>query len=222
MTRSMHERLGLPGNPPEWLPPGRPGPGSRPDERPAEHVGSAAPAPWLEQRMFEQQTVAVTGPLTAESASRAGSALMTLEALATPRGGPIQLHLSGTEGDLSAAFALIDVLDGMRSPVRAVALGRVGGAVLGVYAVTPERVAYPHARFLLAEPRTDRLAGTAEEVTLAAGSALRLLDDLVVRLAEATGQPRARIERDMSEPQELSVREAIDYGLVHRIGPGAR
>jgi ATP-dependent Clp protease protease subunit len=167
--------------------------------------------------MFEQQIVAVSGPVTAELASRVGSQLMTLDALATPRGGAITMQVSSTDGELSAAFALIDVLDLMRTPVRAVALGTVGGAALGVYAAAPQRVAYPHARFVLAEPRVDRLAGTADEVTLAAGAHLRLLEDLAVRLAERTGRSQAQIERDLSERHEMSAAEAVEYGLVERL-----
>ncbi|MGA8117432.1 MAG: ATP-dependent Clp protease proteolytic subunit [Actinocatenispora sp.] len=230
-TGNTDGRYGWPGTPPEWQPPGRPGRGpsdptgprvpGRPSwSAPPDAPGSGSdsePAPWLEQRMFEQQMVSLSGPITNELASRLGAQLMTLEALATPRTGPIRLHITSPDGDLGAAFALIDVLDLMRSPVRAVALGAVGGAALGVYAAAPERLAYPHARFRLVEPRVDEMAGTADEVARAAGSHLRLLDDLVVLLAGTTGRPRAEIERDLSERRELSAAEAIEYGLVQRL-----
>ncbi|HEY3506759.1 MAG TPA: ATP-dependent Clp protease proteolytic subunit [Actinocatenispora sp.] len=216
MTATVTARYGAwPGNTPEWQVPG-----GRPEhrDRPAAPAGhESGVAPWLEQRMFEQQIVAVTGPVTGDLASRVGSQLMTLDALATPRGGAITMQVSSTDGELSAAFALIDVLDLMRTPVRAIALGTVGGAALGVYAAATERVAYPHARFVLAEPRVDRLAGTADEVTLAAGAHLRLLEDLAVRLAERTGRSQAQIERDLSDRHEMSAAEAVEYGLVERL-----
>lgn len=216
MTATVTARYGAwPGNTPEWQVPG-----GRPEhrDRPAVPAGhESGVAPWLEQRMFEQQIVAVSGPVTGDLASRVGSQLMTLDALATPRGGAITMQVSSTDGELSAAFALIDVLDLMRTPVRAIALGTVGGAALGVYAAATERVAYPHARFVLAEPRVDRLAGTADEVTLAAGAHLRLLEDLAVRLAERTGRSQAQIERDLSDRHEMSAAEAVEYGLVERL-----
>ncbi|GAA4210274.1 ATP-dependent Clp protease proteolytic subunit [Actinocatenispora rupis] len=217
MTATATARYGAwPGSTPEWQVPGGPTPGpGRPERRPA--VSEAGVAPWLEQRMFEQQLVAVSGPVTAELASRVGSQLMTLDALAGPRGGRITMQVSSVDGDLSAAFALMDVLDLMRTPVRAVALGTVGGAALGVYAAATERVAYPHARFVVSEPRVDRLAGTADQVTLAAGAHLRLLEDLAVRLAERTGRTRAQIERELSDRHEMSATEAVEYGLVERL-----
>jgi len=210
-----------PGIPPEVPGPNRPNrpgqPTPRPDRLPSHAEPAPGLAPWLEQRMFEQQTVALTGHITDESAARAASALMTLEALVSPRTGPVRLHISSPDGDLSAVFSLVDVLDAMRTPVRAVAIGTVGGAALAVYAAADERVAFPHARFRLAEPRVDQIAGTADDVTRAAGAHLRLLDDLVVRLAEVTGHPRSSIERDLSQRRDLSVPEAIEYGLVHKL-----
>lgn len=213
---------------PDWRPPGEPGdvPGRRPGQPGApsrfaasEYGATGGPASWLEQRMFEQQTVAVSGPITPELTSRVSAALMTLDALAGPRGS-ITMHVSSPDGELAAAFGLIDVLELMQTPVRAVALGTVGGVALGVYAAAGERVAYPHARFVLAEPRVDELAGTAEDVTRAAGAHLRLLEDFAVRLAERTGHSQAEIESALSDRRDLSASAAVDFGLVHRLIPG--
>jgi ATP-dependent Clp protease protease subunit len=144
--------------------------------------------------------------------------LLTLEALSTPRSGrTIQLQVSSADGTLEAAFAVIDVLDVMKVPVKAVAIGEVGGAALGVYAAAPIRVAYPHARFTLAEPRADELSGTADEVTRAAGAHLRLLEDLAVRIATATKHSQAEVERDLSDRRRLTAAEAVEYGLVDEL-----
>jgi len=213
---------GWPSEVPDWQRPGGPSPGDphRPDRYPGrDRTGAPGPASWLEQRMFEQQTVAVTGPITPEVTSRVSAALMTLDALAGPRGS-ITMHVSSPDGELSAAFGLIDVLELMQTPVRAVALGLVGGAAVGVYAAATERLAYPHARFALSEPRVDELAGTAEDVTRAAGAHLRLLEDFAVRLASRTGHSESEIEHALSDRRDLSVPEAVEFGLVHSLIPG--
>jgi len=50
----------------------------------------------------------------------------------------------------------------------------------------------------LTEPHSAGAAGTAEQAAAAAGEYLSELDELVVRLTEATGQPRSRIEDDFA------------------------
>jgi ATP-dependent Clp protease protease subunit len=176
-------------------------------------------APWLAERLFERRIVFLRGRVTTGSASTTAATLLSLDALAPE---PIQLHLAAADGDLDAVFALIDTLDHLHAPVHATATAEVGGAAVGVYAVARRRIAYPHARFRLAEPRVTDIAGTADDVASAAGRHLRALEELVVRVADATGQPRSRVEDDFSTGVLLSAEQAREYGLVDEIGPGGR
>jgi ATP-dependent Clp protease protease subunit len=206
--------------------PSDPRPGPDPDRRVTPQrpdpvpPGTAPPAeppavePWLEERLFGQRIVLLSGPLTAESATRTAAALLTLDALSTQ---PVRLHVSSTDGDLTAAFAVVDTLDLMRAPVVAIATAEVGGAALAVFAAGRRRLAYPHARFRLNEPRVANLAGTADQVAAAAGRYLQALEDLVLRVAEVTGRPRSRVEDDFSTGRLLSAAEAHEYGLVEEV-----
>jgi ATP-dependent Clp protease protease subunit len=171
-------------------------------------------APWLAERLFDRRIVMLSGPLTAGAASQAAAALLTLDALGTE---PVQLHLSAPDGDLNAAFAVVDAVDAMRAPLHATVTGEAGGAAVAVLAAATRRLAYRHARIRLAEPRAATVAGTADEVAAAAGRYLRELEELAVRLADVTGQPRSRVEDDLSAGRVLSATEAREYGLVDEI-----
>lgn len=164
--------------------------------------------------MFGERIVLLHGPVTGESASHAAAALLTLDALGTQ---PVRLHMNSSDGDLTAAFALVDTLDAMRVPVHAIAMGEVGGAAIGVFVAAKRRMAFPHARFRLAEPRIGAATGTADEVASVAGRYLQALEDLVVRVAEMTGQPRSRVEDDFSIGRVLTCAQAHEYGLVDTI-----
>lgn len=200
-----------------WEPP--------PEPQPAQEAGLP---PWLAERLYERRIVFLTGPVTAHSASTAAATLLSLDAGGGPAGfadegdrrddaAPVQLHVAAADGDLDAALSVIDAIDSMRAPVHAVATAEVGGAAVGVFAAAQRRLAYPHARFRLAEPSLARMDGTADDVAAAAVRHLRALEHLIVRIAEATGQPRSRVEDDCGSGRLLDATEAQEYGLVHEV-----
>jgi len=190
-----------PSPPNPWQPPN--GPGASP----------GLPG-WLEERLFDQRIVMIRGPLTGEAATGVAAALLTLDA-AGPA--PVQLHVASSGGELGAALAIIDVIDAMVAPVHAVVTAEAGGAVIAVLAAAQKRAAYRHARFRLAEPRAAGVTGTADEVAAAAGQHLRELEEVVLRLVAVTGQPRSRVEDDLSAGRILTAQEAVDYGLVDEV-----
>jgi ATP-dependent Clp protease protease subunit len=193
----------------------QPSPEHPPDpwQPPAPGAGPGLPG-WLEERLFDQRIVMVRGPLTAQAATGIAAALLTLDA-AGPA--PVRLHVASSGGELGAALAIIDVIDSMVAPVHAVVTAEAGGAVLGVLAAATQRAAYRHARFTLAEPRAAGVTGTADEVAKAAGQHLRELEEVILRLVAVTGQPRSRVEDDLSMGRRLSAEEARDYGLIDTV-----
>jgi len=194
----MSLRGPFPPQPDPWQPPAQP----------------VAPAGWLEERLFDRRVVLLHGPLTGPAATQAAAALLTLDTMGAE---PVQLHMSVADGELSAAFAVVDAVDAMRAPLHALVTAQAGGAAVAVLAAADRRLAYRHARIRLAEPRAAAVSGTADEVAAAAGQYLRELEELAVRLAEVTGQPRSRIEDDLSAGRVLTAQEARDYGLLDDI-----
>jgi ATP-dependent Clp protease protease subunit len=171
-------------------------------------------SPWLEERLFNQRIVMLHGPLTGPAASQAAAALLTLDALGAD---PVQLHMATPDGDLAAAFTVVDAVDALRAPLHALVTAEVGGAAVAVLAAADRRLAYRHARIRLAEPRAASVAGTADQIAAAAGQYLRELEELALRLAEVTGQPRSRIEDDLAAGRILTAEQAREYGLIDDI-----
>jgi ATP-dependent Clp protease protease subunit len=171
-------------------------------------------SPWLEERLFDRRIVMLRGPLSTAGASQVAAALLTLDAMGVE---PVQLHIFAPDGELTAAFTVIDAIDAMRAPLHAVVTAEAGGAAVAVLAAAERRLAYRHARIRLSEPRSETVAGTADEVAAAAGQYLRELEEMAVRLAEVTGQPRSRVEDDLSAGRILTAEQARDYGLIDEI-----
>lgn len=192
----------------------QPAPDRSPDSWPPPPAGAPDMPGWLEERLFDKRIVLLRGPLTGPFATHLAAALLTLDASGQE---PVQLHVASQGGELPAAFAVIDAIDAMAAPVHAVVTAQAGGAVIAVLAAAERRSAYRHARFRLAEPRAAGVTGTADEVAAAAGQHLRELEEVILRLAEVTGQPRSRIEDDLSAGRMLSAIEARDYGLIDTV-----
>jgi ATP-dependent Clp protease, protease subunit len=197
-----------------WAPP--PDRPSQPWNLPPTSPGEPAPslAPWLEERLFDKRIVVLTGPLTGPAATRTAAALLTLDALGTDT---VRLHLSVPDGELAAAFAIVDALDAMRAPVHAVVTSYAGGAAVAVLAAAGRRLAYRHASIRVSEPLAGPVTGTADEVSAAAGQYLRELEELAERIASVTGHPRSRVEDDLAAGRVLTAGQAQEYGLIDEI-----
>ncbi len=168
---------------------------------------------WLQEQLFERRIVLVTGRLDDDAAAKAAAALLVLDA----RGDrPIELHLDSPDGALGAAFVLIDAADTLRSALRVVCRGQVGGPAIGVVAAADHRTAVPHARFHLSQP-TARFAGTPEEIAAQSRQQQELLWKLYGRLARRTGRPPEEIAEDMRRGRYLDARKALEYGLIDEI-----
>jgi ATP-dependent Clp protease, protease subunit len=166
---------------------------------------------YVQEHLFERRVVVAQGVLGDELATRTSAQLLTLEALATE---PIRLHLSCPGGELGAALSLVDTVRVLGVELTTVAVGEVSGAALGVLAAAPRRLAYPHARFALTEPKSAEIRGTATEVDTFAREHLRQRDALVEILAEATGRQGEAISDDLRRGRFLTAEQAVGYGLV--------
>lgn len=160
----------------------------------------------------------VTGRLDGALAADVEAQLMALDAVAHD---PIELHLDSADGSLESAFMVMDAIDALRSPVRALCRGQVGGPALGIVAAAAHRSATAHARFRLGQP-TARYAGTPEQIAAQSRQQQDLLWGLYARLARVTGRPAEEIAEDLRRGRYLDASEALAYGLIDVIRGSAR
>jgi len=168
---------------------------------------------WLQDQLFERRIVLVTGRLNEDAAARAAAALLALDARGDQ---PIELHLDSPDGALGAAFVLIDTADSLRSVLRVLCRGTIGGPSIGVIAAADHRAATPHTRFHLSQP-TGRFTGAPEEIAAQNRQQQELLWKLYGRLARRTSRPPEEIAEDMRRGRYLDAQEALAYGLIDQI-----
>jgi ATP-dependent Clp protease protease subunit len=174
----------------------------------------------LSRRLFEQRVVLLHGPLDDLSVTRVSAELMTLDADGDD---PVTLRVDSGEGGLAPALTLMDVVELMGVPVRALCLGQVGEGAVGVVAVCARRAALPNTRFALREPET----GAPSPVhvrNVARWAELRAdeRDRFSARVAAAARRRVEEVRDDLVRGLYLGAGDAAGYGLIDEVvRPGA-
>jgi ATP-dependent Clp protease, protease subunit len=187
-----------------WLPPGT-GTGSG--------SGPEALSDVVARRLLAQRVVLLHGVLDDFSVTRVSAELMMLDAEGDE---PVTLRVDCGEAALAPALTLMDVIELMGVPVRALCLGQVVSGAVGVVAVCAHRSAMPSTRFSLTEPVTAleaHIRNVAQWAELRAGERQRFC----ARVGAATGQPPDAVERDLERGRFMGAEEALEYGLLDEV-----
>jgi ATP-dependent Clp protease protease subunit len=198
-----------------WLPAPVPGgaeepPGSAPAGygRERESLSEA-----LTRRLLEQRVVLLRGPLEDMTVTQVSAELMTLDAEGDD---PVSLRVDCGEASLAPALTLMDVIELMGVPVRALCLGQVAGGAIGVVALCAHRAAMPSTRFSVCEPTTQMEAhvrNVAQWAELRAAERQRFC----ARVGAAVGKPAEVIGEDLTRGLFLGAEEAVAYGLIDEV-----
>jgi ATP-dependent Clp protease, protease subunit len=165
------------------------------------------------RRLLAQRVVLLHGPLDDFSVTRVAAELMTLDAEGDD---PVTLRVDCGEAALAPALTLMDVVELMGVPVRALCLGQVASGALGVVAVCAHRSALPSTRFSFSEPATSLQAhvrNVAQWAELRAAERQRFC----ARLAAATGQTPDTVESDVERGRFMGAEEALEYGILDEV-----
>jgi ATP-dependent Clp protease, protease subunit len=167
----------------------------------------------LAQRLYAQRVVMLAGPLDDMLMTRVSAELMALDAEGDD---PVTLRVDCGEGALALGLTLMDIIELLGVPVRALCLGQVGGPAIGVVAVCSHRAAMPSTRFALREPST-QLEAHVRDVEQWAALRSDERARFCRRVADAAGRPLSAVTADLSRGIFLSAPEAQAYGLIDEV-----
>jgi len=167
----------------------------------------------LAERLFAQRVVVLHGPLDDAVATRVSAELMTLDAEGD---GPLTLRIDSADGSVALALTLMDVIELLGVPVRALCLGQVGGPAIGVLSVCTHRASMPSTRFSLREPTT-HMEARAREVEQWAQLRADEYRRFTERVAAAARKPADSVAGLFEAGTFMSAPEALDYGLIDEI-----
>jgi len=134
------------------------------------------------------------------------------------KGQDIKLYINSPGGYVHSGLAILDTMSFVPCDVETCCIGMAASmaAVLLAAGTKGKRYILPNARVMLHQP-SGGMEGTASDIRIHAEEILRMKATINRILAERTGQPIERVERDTDRDFFMSADEALKYGLVDEV-----
>ncbi len=130
----------------------------------------------------------------------------------------IHFYISSPGGAVTATLEIYDTMQFLECPVATYCLGMAasGGAILLAGGTKGKRFALPHSKIMVHQP-WGQVGGQVSDIEIQATEILKDRERLNKILAQHTGQPIERIERETDRDRYFSAEEAKEFGLVDEV-----
>ncbi|MDE6576163.1 MAG: ATP-dependent Clp protease proteolytic subunit [Opitutales bacterium] len=172
----------------------------------------------IQKKFLEERKVFLWGAVEDRSAKEITEKLLYLE-LVDP-GKKIQFFVNTPGGSITAGMAIYDTMKLMKSPIEVIVTGLAAsmGSILLCGPKKGHRFLYPSARVLIHQPLiSGRFYAPAVDIGIQAEEMEKTRNEMNRILAEASGQPLEKIQKDTDRDFYMNAREAIEYGLADAI-----
>jgi ATP-dependent Clp protease protease subunit len=130
----------------------------------------------------------------------------------------ISLYINSPGGSITAGMAIYDTMQFIKPDVSTICIGMAAsmGSFLLIAGAPGKRFALPNSEIMLHQPWGGS-RGQASDIKIQADRILRHRDMLFGIIAERSGQPKEKIERDADRDFFMSAQEAKEYGLIDKV-----
>jgi ATP-dependent Clp protease, protease subunit len=131
----------------------------------------------------------------------------------------ISVYINSPGGSITAGMAIYDTMQYVKPDIQTICIGQAASmaAVLLAAGKKGKRYVLPNSRVLIHQPLMHGLGGQASEIDIHAKDIMRMKARMNQILANHTGQPVEKIDRDTDRDYILQAQEAVDYGLVDQV-----
>ena len=131
----------------------------------------------------------------------------------------IFLYVNSPGGSITAGLAIYDTMQYVKPSITTICIGQAASmaAVLLAAGTKGKRYALPNSRVLIHQPLMHGLGGQASEIDIHAKDIMRMKARLNQILANHTGQPIEKIDKDTDRDFVLSAEEAKEYGIIDEV-----
>ncbi len=167
-------------------------------------------------RLLKDRIIFLGGPIDDALANVVIAQLLFLDSQDKDK--DIQLYINSPGGSVTAGLAIYDTMRYVRSDVSTICVGMAAsmGAVLLSAGTKGKRFALPNSEVMIHQVMGGA-EGQAKDIEITAKHILKTKERLNKILAEHTGQPLKKIEKDTDRDYFMTSDEAKSYGIVDKI-----
>ncbi len=181
-----------------------------------EREGSRERSYDIYSRLLKERIVFLGDTLNSQVANLVVAQLLFLEGEDPNK--DINMYINSPGGVVSAGLAIYDTMQFIKPPVATFCMGTAASMAAMLLAAGAEgkRNILPHARVMIHQPMGG-VQGQASDIEIEAKEIMKLRKNLNEILAEHTGQPLERIEKDSDRNFWMAPGEAMEYGIVDNV-----
>ena len=164
-------------------------------------------------RLLEDRIIFLGGPISDVTADLVVAQLLFLEAKDPDK--DVLVYINSPGGSVTAGMAIFDTMQYIKCDVSTICIGMAAsmGAFLLAAGTEGKRLALPNSEIMIHQP-LGGAQGQASDIAIHAEQILKLKKKLNQILAERTGQPLDKIERDTDRDFFMSAEDAKAYGII--------
>ncbi|HEX8171576.1 MAG TPA: ATP-dependent Clp endopeptidase proteolytic subunit ClpP [Thermoanaerobaculia bacterium] len=128
----------------------------------------------------------------------------------------ISIYINSPGGSITSGLAIYDTMQYVKPDIATICIGQAASmaAVLLAAGTKGKRYCLPNSRVLIHQPLMHGLGGQATEIDIHARDIMQMKARLNSILANHTGQPIEKIDKDTDRDYILQAPQAQEYGLV--------
>lgn len=167
-------------------------------------------------RLLEDRIVFLTGEIDDITADLVIAQLLHLEGKDPDK--DISLYINSPGGSVTAGMGIYDTMNYIKCDVSTICVGMAAsmGAFLLSSGAKGKRFALPNSEIMIHQP-LGGAQGQASDIAIQAEHILKTKKKMNKILAENSGQPLDKIERDVDRDYYMTAEEAHKYGLIDKI-----
>ena len=167
-------------------------------------------------RLLRERVVFLVGPVNDQTANLVVAQLLFLESENPDK--DISFYINSPGGSVSAGMAIFDTMNFVKPDVSTLCTGMAAsmGAFLLAAGAKGKRFSLPNSKIMIHQV-LGGAQGQATDIEIHARDILKTKAVMNRILAERTGQPLEKIERDTERDYFLDADEAKAYGLVDQV-----